>query len=966
MNRIRTQCALCDKKFIRRCSQTFTFESKELANAYQPDEVEKSANGDYFVPKIKSNERPFSLVLPPPNITGTLHLGHALTATIQDVLIRWQKMRGRETVWVPGLDHAGIATQVVVEKRLWKEKGLRRQDIGRERFAEEVWKWKKQKSSTIREQLRRLNVALDWDREVFTMDEARSATVTRAFVKLFDLGLIYRADRLVNWSCVLQSTISDIEVDHVALDGATDLTVPGYDRPVRFGVLANFAYTVVGSREEIVVATTRPETMLGDVAVAVHPNDSRYSHLVGKRLRHPFRDDVIPVVADDFVDPDFGTGAVKLTPAHDPADFEAAKRHDLPAPQIINEEGRLTSFCGDLEGAKRFDARRTVLDRLADLRLLRSIADHQTVVPRCSRSGDVVEFLVRAQWFLACANMAETALNCVEDFRLSLEPRHFEKQWSDWLRDTRDWCISRQLWWGHRVPAYSCSGGGGRAWVAAESATEARRKARAVLDCAEDDVVAAQDEDVLDTWFSSALQPFSVFDQKGDLERYYPLSMMETGHDILFFWVARMVMLCTQITGVLPFREAILHGIVCDARGRKMSKSLGNVVAPDDVIRGATLPDLEKSIADSYEAGLFTEEEFVRAIKTQREAFSAGIPQCGADALRFTLLTHNVKSHFVGFDVSECHANRLFCNKIWQATKFTLFWCRQVEDRAALRDLAEASLMDRWILSRLSAMVRAVHAAFESRDFYVATTAIKQFLYYEFCDIYLECAKTPLRDAGNVEVAKRACLTLLQCLDVALRCLAPFMPSLSQHLHERLPRRWNVGQDRGFPQELDWDDETLEKDVERARDVVVALRRLKKTFNVSAKHDAQAVVVTTDAALPLFAPTMRDLTGLRGLAVATAPPHDVADYIEDSASGTRVFLKVPPELREALRADVLRLRKTRGKLAKELVKMDKMMSGDGYAAKASADARKAHSEKVAALREKINRINYIERLSREK
>ncbi|XP_017774807.1 PREDICTED: valine--tRNA ligase-like, partial [Nicrophorus vespilloides] len=715
----------------------------ELAQAYEPKVIERVPPKDeFFKPPLIADKEKFNIILPPPNVTGTLHLGHALTAAIQDVLVKWNRMKGAETSWIPGLDHAGIATQVIVEKKLWSEKRKTRREIGRDEFVQEVWRWKEEKSDAIGKQLKRLGVSLDWEKEAFTMDERQSRAVIEAFVRLHESGLVYEADRLVNWSCDLQSAISDIEVDHLEISGPTNVTVPGYKKPVRFGTLTSFAYRLKDSDEEIVVATTRPETILGDVAVAVHPEDPRYSSYVGRHVVHPFSKASIPVVADTFVDRDFGTGAVKITPAHDHNDFAVAKAQGLPIVQVIDENGRVC-FAGDFDGLPRFEARDAVIIGLNAAGLFRGVQDHAMKVPICSRSKDVVELLLKPQWFVDCKEMAVQCLDAVRIGDLVIEPEQFERVWFEWLENIRDWCISRQLWWGHRIPIYNCTNGTDTCKVVASNASEAKDKAHEILKS--DVIEVTQVDDVLDTWFSSALLPFSASGWPDkDISSNYPLSLMETGNDILFFWVARMVMLGTKLTGQLPFNKVLLHGIICDSSGRKMSKSLGNVVAPEDVIEGKTLKDLEWQTRGAVTSGLLSEEECKKAVVGQRKMFPDGIPECGVDALRFTLLSHNIKGHTINFEVQECRTNRMFGNKVWQATKFTVKWCEEIAKVGDGGGGGETSgsdwvfdPMDGWILSRMACMVEQVDAGIRDHDFHLATAALKNFLYYELCDVYL-------------------------------------------------------------------------------------------------------------------------------------------------------------------------------------------------------------------------------------
>lgn len=586
------------------------------------------------------------MILPPPNVTGYIHLGHCLTATVQDVIARHRRSQGLEVTWIPGTDHAGIATQMVVEKVLQKERGLNRHSIGREKFLEEVWRWKEQRSSKTKDDLLRLGTTLNWNLEYFTMNERHSHAVREAFIRLFNKGLIYRKEALVNWSCTLESAISDIEVDNIEISSPQGVAVPGYKNRVTFGQIYDIAYRTEGG-DEIIVATTRPETLLGDTAIAVHPNDERYSQLLVNRshFQHPFRDDLIPIVADESVDPNFGTGAVKITPAHDQNDYSIGQRHKLKSITVIDTKGMVLPDFKGFKGLPRFIAREKIIHELKQRGLLKGIRPHAMSIPICSRSKDVIEFLLRPQWFVSCKQMSMKALDAVHSGKIKLQPENFHQEWDRWLSNCHDWCISRQLWWGHRIPAFECVNQetGELTWKVAQNVKELQLS---------DEWQIRQDEDVLDTWFSSALLPFSLFGwPDADPRPSYPLNLMETGHDIIFFWVARMVMLGLELTGEVPFREVLLHGIICDAHGRKMSKSLGNVISPEQVIKGILLEELQQEAKQSAISGILSKDELERSIKGQRKMFPAGIPECGADALRFTLCSHNIKSHFINFDI---------------------------------------------------------------------------------------------------------------------------------------------------------------------------------------------------------------------------------------------------------------------------------------------------------------------------
>lgn len=622
----------------------------------------------------------FVMVIPPPNVTGSLHLGHAITTAIEDSVTRWHRMNGRTSLWAPGCDHAGIATQVVVEKKVWREQKKTRHDLGREKFVDEIWKWKNEKGDRIYEQFRRMGASVDWTRSYFTMSPNFSKAVNEAFVRMHEDGTIYRSARLVNWSCSLRSAISDIEVDKIEIPGRTFLSIPGYDEKVEFGVLVSFAYKVEDSDEEIVVATTRIETMLGDTAIAVHPKDARYAHLHGKYCMHPFTSRRLPIVTDDFVEMAFGTGAVKITPAHDPNDYEVGKRHDLPFITIFDDDGIIIGEYGKFTGMKRFQCRKEILVALKEIGLYRDTTNNPMVVPMCSRSKDVVEPIIKPQWWVKMDDMAAKAIDAVETGELKIIPEIHNKTWFSWLKDIRDWCISRQLWWGHRIPAYRVTFNDAKlqdanpdVWVVGRTEEEALVKASKQFNVKATEIQLTQDEDVLDTWFSSGLATFAAFgwpEKTADLEAFYPNLLLETGHDIIFFWVARMVFLGQKLMGKLPFKEVFMHPIIRDAHGRKMSKSLGNVIDPMDVICGISLEDLNKSLYNSN----LDPKEIEKAIAGQKQDFPNGIPECGTDAMRFALCSYNLQSRDINLDIMRVQGYRFFCNKIWNATKFAIMY----------------------------------------------------------------------------------------------------------------------------------------------------------------------------------------------------------------------------------------------------------------------------------------------------
>uniref|UniRef100_H2ZWJ3 valine--tRNA ligase n=1 Tax=Latimeria chalumnae TaxID=7897 RepID=H2ZWJ3_LATCH len=720
---------------------------------------------------------------------------------IKQPLMRRHRMKGWKVLWVPGCDHAGIATQAVVEKKLQKETGLLRQDLGREQFLQAVWRWKEEKGDEIYHQLRRLGASLEWGRACFTMDQPpTSEIVATKFLGFKKKGLLYRHETMLlvgAWRCELLSPFFSAQVEMLQLKGRTFLSVPGYKKTIPFGVMVKFAYKLEGGGEqEVVVATTRPETMLGDVAVVVHPDDPRYAHLHGKQVEHPFTGQSLPVLTDPLVERSLGTGAVKVTPGHDYSDYELGLRHGLPLVSVIGEDGRMSSESGDwLKGVERFLAREKVIEALAERGLYRGSQSHPMVLPLCSRSGDVVEPLLKEQWFIRCGGMAQDAMEAVNRGCLTLFPQFHEKTWRNWMGNVSDWCVSRQLWWGHQIPAYRVSfPGSGDAdqsdcnalWVVGRTEHDARLKAAEKFGKPLEELTLTRDADVLDTWFSSALFPFAMLgwpEETPDLQNFYPNSLLETGSDLIFFWVARMVMLGRQLTGQLPFSKVFFHSMVRDAHGRKMSKSLGNVINPLDVITGISLEHLHQKL----EEGNLDPRETAIATEGQRRDFPQGIPECGTDALRFALCSYKCHGDDINLDVKLVHSARHFCNKIWNAMKFT-FAALGPDFRAPLGDqIAPESPVDHWICSRLHQAAAACNRGFEELDFNAATSAIRSFWLHSLCDVYLECVKPVLQsgDTPPVQVVQRV---LYFCTERALCLLAPFMPYLTEELWQRLPR----------------------------------------------------------------------------------------------------------------------------------------------------------------------------------
>ncbi|XP_076414290.1 valine--tRNA ligase, mitochondrial isoform X2 [Peromyscus maniculatus bairdii] len=800
----------------------------------------------------------FSMCIPPPNVTGSLHIGHALTVAIQDALVRWHRMRGDRVLWVPGSDHAGIATQAVVEKQLWKEKGVRRHELSREDFLKAVWQWKHEKGGEIYEQLCALGASLDWDRECFTMDAGSSAAVTEAFVRLYNSGLLYRNRQLVNWSCTLRSAISDIEVESRPLPGRTVLQLPGCPTPVSFGLLVSVAFPVDGEPgAEVVVGTTRPETLPGDVAVAVHPDDPRYTHLHGRQLRHPLTGQPLPLITDTSVEPHVGTGAVKVTPAHSPADAEMGARHGLTPLSVIAEDGTMTSLCGDwLQGLHRFVAREKIMCTLRERGLFRGLQEHPMVLPICSRSGDVVEYLLKSQWFVRCQEMGDRAAKAVESGALELWPSFHQKSWQHWFAHIGDWCVSRQLWWGHQIPAYLVVGEKAEDdrkefWVVGRSEAEARAKAAKQTGRPGAELTLERDPDVLDTWFSSALFPFSALgwpQETPDLARFYPLSLLETGSDLLMFWVGRMVMLGTQLTGQLPFSKVLLHSMVRDRQGRKMSKSLGNVLDPRDIISGQELQVLQAKLRD----GNLDLGERDIAAAAQKKDFPYGIPECGTDALRFALCSHGILGGDLHLSVSEVLNYRHFCNKLWNALRFILRALGEDFIPQPAEKVSPSSHMDAWILSRLAFAAHECERGFLIRELSLVTHTLYHFWLHNLCDVYLEAVKPVL---SKVPCPPGPPQVLFSCADVGLRLLAPLMPFLAEELWQRLPPRHGgrlapsicVAPYPSAHSLESWHQPELERCFSRVQEVVQALRALRATYQL-AKARPRVLLQSSDPA----------------------------------------------------------------------------------------------------------------------
>ncbi|MBL8681355.1 MAG: valine--tRNA ligase [Myxococcales bacterium] len=924
----------------------------ELSKGYDPTDVEPRwyaewiRAGHFNAEDTGDAANAYCIAIPPPNVTGSLHMGHALFSTIQDALIRTARMRGFNTLWQPGVDHAGIATEVVVSRLLASE-GTSRKELGRERFLQRVWQWKEQSGGRITEQLRTMGASPDWSRERFTMDEQCSRAVREAFVRLYEEGLIYRGERLVNWSVKAQTVISDLEVERAEEDGE----------------LFSFAYLFADGSGEIIVATTRPETILGDTAVAVHPDDPRYKDAIGKQLKCPFADRTIPVIADSvLVDMKFGTGAVKVTPAHDFNDYETGRRHSLPFINILNLDGTLNENGAAFAGRDRFDARKAVKKALDEMGLARERKQHRLSIAREARTADILEPMLLPQWYVHAKPLADKALAAVREGKTTIEPEEWVKTWEHWLTNIQEWCISRQLWWGHQIPAWYCD--------ACKEITVARTTPSKCSKCGHTSL--KQESDVLDTWFSSALWPFSTLgwpDKTKALETFYPTSVMETGYDILFFWVARMMMFGIHFMGEVPFKRVLLHGMVCDERGEKMSKVKGNVIDPLHLIHGATLPTIVEAASQRGTSAEDALKKFKQCYPSYAER-GEGFAAFGADAVRFYLATNPPQATRINLQLRQVERARNFANKLWNATRFALPYLEPLFDEGAdgsMPSAAEMSPADRWIVARLAAATEEVNRGLDEFRLDECSTAIRRFFWDELCDWYLELSK-PVLNGADERAKSTTRRVLARCLEASFRLLHPIMPFVTEELWQKLPASVRAPRANGavathvcvakFGAIGDYArDEAAERALAFVQGVITAARNIRGELGIKQK-DAIALRVrpASDeqrALLTQYDAQIRALTIASGVTIE-APgrrPRGVGFAVVE---GAEVIVPLAGLIDPA--AEQARLEKEIAKGKKDLEKVNKQLSNENFIARAAVEAVQSTRDEAASLAARLGKL----------
>jgi len=910
-----------------------------MGKTYNPNSIEQPIYQQwekcgYFKPSGKGD--PYCIILPPPNVTGKLHMGHGFQHAIMDALIRYHRMRGFNVLWQPGIDHAGIATQMVVERQLLCE-GKSRHDLGRDAFIEKVWAWKKESGDTINQQLRRLGASLDWERSRFTMDEEMLVAVRDVFIKLYDEGLIYRSKRLVNWDPELHTAVSDLEVINEEEQGN----------------LWYIRYPLVGSDEYVIIATTRPETMLADTAVAVNPQDSRYQNLIGKKIKLPLVEREIPIIADDYVDPEFGTGCLKVTPAHDFNDYEVGLKHDLPMINVLTNEAKINEEAPKkYQGMDRFIAREKIIEDLKSLDLLEKIVEHKLKVPRGDRSRVILEPWLTDQWFVKAAPLAKPAIDAVENKKINFVPEGWVNTYFAWMRNIQDWCISRQLWWGHRIPAWYDEDN--NIYVARDE-EDVRKKYKL-----SSKIKLRQDEDVLDTWFSAMLWPFATLGWPGktkELKTFYPTNVLVTGFDIIFFWVARMIMAGLKLTDKIPFSEIYITGLIRDAHGQKMSKSKGNVLDPIDLIDGV---DVE-SLVQKRTQGLMQPEMLTRITRQTREEFPDGIKSHGADALRFAFCALASTSRDINFNFGRLEGCRNFCNKLWNATRFVLQKIEKSLPTSSLRSfgrkLPQDDMVNRWILSRLQKTIEKVHQHFASYRFDLLAQELYDFTWHEYCDWYLELTK-PILLSDNEDAKNATRYTLIYVLEVLLRLLHPIIPFITEELWQTVAPIIGIkGKTVMLADYPEFDetqvDEKAECELVWIKEVVVGIRTIRSEMNISpgkkipvllnqgTQHD-KALMIKHE----LLIVTLSKLESISWLENVEVKPNAATALVGE------MEILIPLAGLIDVVQETARLNKEIAKLTKELEKIKHKLQNKNFIAKApkavvaQEQQRKFHAEKT--------------------
>ena len=914
----------------------------EMDKTYSPQAIEQRwyqawEASNYFAPSSVGS--PYCIMIPPPNVTGSLHMGHAFQDTIMDALTRYHRMKGHNTLWQAGSDHAGIATQMVVERQL-NAQGKTRHDLGRDAFIDQIWKWKKESGGTITKQLRRMGASLDWSRERFTMDDGMTDAVHEVFVRLFEEDLIYRGKRLVNWDPVLHTAVSDLEVVSQEEDGH----------------MWHFKYPLADGSGHVIVATTRPETMLGDSAVAVHPEDERYQHLIGKEIALPLTARTIPVIADDYVDPEFGSGCVKITPAHDFNDYAIGKRHELPMMNILTEDAKLNNAVPvQYRDMDRFDARKKVVEDLDALGLLVKVDPHKLMVPRGDRSHSVIEPLLTDQWFVKAGPLAEPAIKAVEDGDIKFVPDNWKNTYFEWMRNIEDWCISRQIWWGHRIPAWYDEEGN---IFVARTEEDARAKAKQKHGT---DVALTQDNDVLDTWFSSALWPFSTLgwpEKTPELETFYPTNVLVTGFDIIFFWVARMIMMGLKFTGQVPFKEVYIHGLVRDGHGQKMSKSKGNVLDPIDLIDGIDLDTLVSKRTSS----LMQPKMAAKVEKATRSEFPDGIQPFGTDALRFTFAALASTGRDIKFDLQRSEGYRNFCNKIWNAARYVLMNTEE-KDCGQTGGELELSMADLWILSRLQDTIRQVTEAIEQYRFDHAAQAIYEFTWNEYCDWYLELSKVVLNNDDSSEAQQRGTRhTLVNVLETLLRLMHPIMPYITEEIWQRAAPLAGVEGDTIMLQSYPISDDAMvnanaETEMEWVMSFILGVRTIRGEMNIPPGKPLPVLLANgsnKDAAL--LDSNKAYLNGIARLESVTWL--DNADEAPESATALVGEMQVLIPMAGLIdkEDELARLNKQVEKLQKDLQRTEGKLNNEKFTSKAPEAVVEKERQKVAEMQSSMSNL----------